>query len=116
MKLLLDENLSPKLVKPLASTYPDSVHVNDIGLTGRDDITVWQYARSHGFTIVSKDNDFRQMAFLQGPPPKVIWLAVGNAGTKAILQLLLDRATVVKEFHSALDESLLVLEFHAKQA
>ena len=36
--------------------------------------TSWAYARDHGYTIVSKDNDFRQYAFLYGPPPKVLWL------------------------------------------
>ena len=115
MKLLLDENLSPRLVKALALAYPDSTHVNDVGLKGRDDIAVWQYARTNGYTIVSKDNDFRQLAFLHGSPPKVIWLAVGNAGTKTILQLLLERAAIVKEFHSTKDESLLVLEMHSRQ-
>jgi predicted nuclease of predicted toxin-antitoxin system len=30
-----------------------------------------------------EDKDFRQRAFLFGPPPKVIWLDVGNAGTNA---------------------------------
>ena len=52
----------------------------------------------------------------QGAPPKVIWLAVGNAGTKTILQLLLERAAIVKEFHSAKEESLLVLELHSMRA
>lgn len=116
MKLLLDENLSPRLVKALAVTYPDSKHVNDIGLKGREDISVWEYARTHGYTLVSKDNDFRQLAFLRGAPPKVIWLAVGNAGTKAILQLLLERAAVMKEFHSAKEESLLVLKLQSRPA
>lgn len=41
----------------------------------------WDYAGFHGFVIVSKDNDFRQLSFLKGPPPKVVWLSIGNAGT-----------------------------------
>lgn len=48
------------------------------------DLQIWQYALEHGLTIVSKDNDFRQLSFLYGPPPKVIWLSVGNAGTDII--------------------------------
>ena len=36
------------------------------------------------FAIVSKDSDFREGSFAEGHPPKVIWLAVGNAGTAEI--------------------------------
>jgi predicted nuclease of predicted toxin-antitoxin system len=31
MKLLFDQNLSHRLVSALASEYPDSVHVRDVG-------------------------------------------------------------------------------------
>ena len=44
-------------------------------MRGATDAAIWTYARDHGYTIVSKDNDFRQYAFLYGPPPKVLWLA-----------------------------------------
>jgi len=35
MKLLFDENLSPKLVQALADIFPDSVHVDRIGSVRR---------------------------------------------------------------------------------
>jgi predicted nuclease of predicted toxin-antitoxin system len=34
MKLLFDENLSPKLPGLLTATFPDGKHVRDVGLTG----------------------------------------------------------------------------------
>ena len=34
MKLLLDENLSPKLVARLANCFPDSAHVDRLELGG----------------------------------------------------------------------------------
>lgn len=37
MKLLLDENLSFKLVRELADIYPDSAHVRHVGLVGAPD-------------------------------------------------------------------------------
>jgi predicted nuclease of predicted toxin-antitoxin system len=37
MKLLFDENLSPKLVGLLDDLYPNSVHVRDVGLKSADD-------------------------------------------------------------------------------
>lgn len=88
VKLLLDANLSYRLLRRLASVFPASQHVGRITLPSRTDHSVWDYAGFHDFMIVSKDNDFRQLSFLKGPPPKVIWLSIGNAGTDAIGDLL----------------------------
>ena len=60
--------------------------------------------------IVSKDNDFRQRAFLQGPPPKVIWLAVGNSGTTAISKLLQGHLEHIHSFCQEPESALLILE------
>jgi predicted nuclease of predicted toxin-antitoxin system len=84
MRLLFDENLSPRLVGLLHDPYRGSRHVEDLGLRGQSDRTIWDYARQNEYVIVSKDNDFRQLSFLLGPPPKVIWLSVGNAGTEEL--------------------------------
>lgn len=81
MKLLLDENLAPRLAAALSDLYPGSVHLRDCGLRGASDNDVWQYARANGFVIVSKDSDFSQRSSLLGSPPKVIWLRVGNCTT-----------------------------------
>lgn len=70
----------------------------------------WDYAAFHGLTIVSKDNDFRQLSFLYGPPPKVIWLSVGNAGTDVIEDLLESSRDRIKAFLDSLEEGLLVIE------
>jgi len=58
VKLLLDENISPRLTGVLADIYPGSAHLQDYGLGSADDMAVWQYAKDNGFTIVSKDSDF----------------------------------------------------------
>ena len=79
MKLLFDENLSPTLVRALEPEYPGSVHVRTLDLRGATDETIWELAREQSYVIFSKDNDFRQLSFLHGAPPKIIWLSVGNA-------------------------------------
>ena len=94
-KLLFDENLSFRLVELLAEPFPGSTHVNDAGLHGCPDGDVWTYAAVHGFVLVSKDNDFRQLSFLRGAPPKVVWLRVGNAPTKAVVDLLHSRMRIL---------------------
>ena len=81
MKLLFDENLSPKLISRLQAEYPGSSHVEFEGLSSRPDLTIWQHAREKTFSLVSKDDDFRSLSLVRGAPPKVIWLNLGNAST-----------------------------------
>ena len=109
MKLLFDENLSPRLPDFLHAEFPGSRHLRNVGLLGADDAGVWTLARRDGFAIVSKDNDFRQRSFLEGAPPKIIWLNVGNAGTLAIAELLRREHARILAFEADAESSLLVL-------
>jgi predicted nuclease of predicted toxin-antitoxin system len=109
VKLLFDENLSPHLVQRLAEPFPDSMHVDDVGLHGRADFEIWNWARDNGFAIASKDDDFRQLSFLNGAPPKVLWLSVGNAGTDSIAVLLGAERARIEAFASDPEDSVLIL-------
>lgn len=109
MKLLFDENLSHKLVAVLTSEFPDSAHVRDVGLRGAEDQRIWDYARTRGFTIVSKDTDFRERSYVEGFPPKIIWLDVGNRGTAEIAELLREEHARIERFGAAEDLSILIL-------
>lgn len=109
MTLLFDENLSPRLVQVLEPEYPGSAHVRTLGLRGATDGVIWERGRQESYAIVSKDNDFRQLSFLHGAPPKVIWLSVGNAGTEVILRFLRSRRTEIQAFEADAEASLLVL-------
>jgi predicted nuclease of predicted toxin-antitoxin system len=109
VKLLFDENLSPRLPRVLTSEYPDSAHVRDVGLLGATDVQIWEFARLHGFVIVSKDTDFRERSNILGAPPKIIWLAVGNAGTMAIAYILRRELQTVESFTADVEASVLVL-------
>src|SRR5438067_1956802 len=107
MSLLFDQNLSRRLVGLLATEYPGSEHVEGAGLLGADDLTVWNYAAGRSLIVVSKDSDFRHLALLRGPPPKVIWLRVGNGPTAAVEALLRARVADVQVF--AVDPALALL-------
>ena len=98
MKLLLDHNLSPKLVHLLADVYPECTHVHDIGMERASDTEVWRYAAEHGFTIVSKDSDFHQRSLLFGSPPKVVWLRIGNCSVAESAVALRERYIPVRRF------------------
>ena len=88
MKLLFDQNLSPRLATRLADLFPGSSHVYPLGLDQVLDVEVWDYARDNGFIMVSKDADFSELSLLHGHPPKLIWLRLGNCTTAQIERLL----------------------------
>lgn len=109
MPLLLDQNLAPQLVRRLADLYPGSTHVRELGLAAADDEQVWRHAAAHGFAIVTKDDDFRQRSFLQGAPPKVIWVRLGNCRTDEVEAVLRARREDVAAFVADPTAALLVL-------
>ncbi len=109
MKLLLDENLSHTLVKSLSDLYPDSSHVRDCSLKNADDAKVWEYAKVNDMVVVSKDADFKERALLEGPPPKFIWIRLGNCSTRDIEALLRNNSIIIHDFHADPSESLLTI-------
>jgi predicted nuclease of predicted toxin-antitoxin system len=88
MKLLFEQNLSPKLASFFSLTYKGSKHLTEISLDNVTDSIVWGYAKNMDFTIVTKDNDFNNLVTLFGFPPKVIWIRRGNCSTSEIKELL----------------------------
>ena len=109
MKLFFDENVSHRLVGMLANEFPGSAHVRDVGLRAAEDSHIWDHARMHGLPIVSKDTDFRERSYVEGFPPKIIWLDVGNAGTAAIAELLRRERRRIEFFEGQDETSLLIL-------
>ncbi len=98
MKLLFDENLSPSLVERLEDILTGSVHVRDVGLKSADDPIVWQYALDNGLMIVSKDSDMHDRSLLQGFPPKVVWIRLGNCSTRDVEELVRREFEALNQF------------------
>ena len=109
MKLLLDQNLSPRLVRQLSDLYLDSTHVADIGLDRALDRDLWNYARQHHYIIVTKDVDFSELSLVLGFPPRVIWIRRGNCSTKDIEKMLRDNYGSVKAMSEDPDIGILEL-------
>lgn len=110
MKLLLDENLSRRLVGRLAELYPGSAHVVEYDLLARPDREIWGFAQREGFIIVSTDADFYELATTLGAPPKVIWLRRWRHPTRDAELVLRRDAIRVTEFAADPDLSILVLD------
>ena len=110
MKLLLDQNISHRLVKSLVQFYPDTTQVSLLGMDRSDDVVIWEMAREEGYAIVTLDADFYEYSLLRGGPPLVIWLKCGNQPKSVILRRLLDRRHEIES--AALDSNIWCIEIY----
>jgi prepilin-type N-terminal cleavage/methylation domain-containing protein len=97
MKLLLDENLSRRLVPFLQTEFPDSSQVALIGLERATNLEIWDYARQHGYVIVARDADFEELSTVHGCPPHDIWIRGENMSKATVLNLLLANRGVIED-------------------
>jgi predicted nuclease of predicted toxin-antitoxin system len=109
VKLLFDENLSPRLVDLLEDIYPGPLHVHDCGFGAKADSSIWEFAERQGLTIVTKDSDFRNKSLLRGSPPKVIWLSTHNCSTAYVEFLIRASSTLIGRFALQDNEACLIL-------
>ena len=98
MKLLLDQNLSPRLVNILKGDFDVMIHVSSLEMSQAADLVIWDYANANGFIIVTKDKDFLERSALMGHPPKIIHIRLGNCSVKNIVDLLVSQLSQIKAF------------------
>jgi predicted nuclease of predicted toxin-antitoxin system len=109
MKLLLDENLSPALLIVLRALSVACTHVAREGLLSADDREIWAFAVREGYTIVTKDRDFHQLALVKGAPPQVVRLAIGNQSLATTQRILCAHLELIRAFVTAADRAVLVI-------
>ncbi len=80
-----------------------------MGFPNVPDIAIWNYARDHGFAIVSKDSDFQQLSFLYGAPTKVVWIRRGNCSVSESEEILNLNAELLASFQADEEAAFLVL-------
>jgi len=109
MKLLLDANISWKLIPILEEHFGECIHVDDIpGLEfPASDTEIWQYAKDNGYAIITRDNDFNNLIAVRGFPPKIIWLRTGNCSRKFTADLLISSKQVIQELLKSKKDGLL---------
>jgi len=84
-------------------------------LGSTDEAAIWDYAKTSGFTIVSKDSDFEERSVLSGAPPKLIWVGTRNCTTSEIERLLRAAFPLVTRFIQEDHETCLILGHQQKQ-
>jgi len=109
MKLLLDANLSWRLVPILKEHFGECVHVDsipDLDFPAKD-TKIWQWAKDNGYCIVTQDNDFNNLISIRGFPPKIVWLKTGNCSIKITADILVRSKQAIKELLSSKEYGLL---------
>ena len=109
MKIILDANLSYRLVKKLTDDFPECLHVSKTGLPiPASDVAIWDWAKINGYVIVvSNDEDFRFLLERFGSPPKVILLKTGNKSTEQIATILRQNKSGIVDLAESNDTDLL---------
>ena len=79
----------------MADLFPESQHVYSLGLARASDREICDFARQHGFAVVTKDADFEDLALVLGSPPKVVWIRRGNCSTKELASLLRQQSDAI---------------------
>ena len=75
MNLLVDANLSPRLVTLLEAAGVEATHVGELGLLQATDVDIIERARHDGYVIVTADSDFAMILVLTAAiGPSVIHL------------------------------------------
>jgi predicted nuclease of predicted toxin-antitoxin system len=100
LKLLVDDNISWRLVKALDEFFPGSKHIRTIPelVPPAKDQEIWDYALRNHFIILTNDDDFYKLAITRKNAPKVIVLRKGNSSTANLLKLLIQKIPEVERF------------------
>lgn len=107
MKLLFDQNISPKIVALLDAQFSGSKQVVELGLENASDSVIFEFAKNNFFSIVTFDSDFVDLSVVKGTPPKIIWLRTGNLTTSSISELLLRNILNIQNFLESEDVGIL---------
>jgi predicted nuclease of predicted toxin-antitoxin system len=109
LKLLLDQNLSRKLVPAIDVLFPGTSHVAYLGLERSDDAAIRRYAQENGFVLATKNTDMVDLCIVKGAPPKIVWLRVGNCPTAVIRDLLGRNEERIRQFEAEEERVVLSL-------
>jgi predicted nuclease of predicted toxin-antitoxin system len=98
MRLLLDENISWRLVSYLRSHCAVVLHVRDTQLNNSPDTSIWRYAKQHGYDVITKDEDFLRLVLAEGFPPRVVAVQNAQVPVAKLAEFMLARLPQIESF------------------
>ncbi|MCE7058911.1 DUF5615 family PIN-like protein [Dyadobacter sp. CY343] len=99
MKLLIDQNISHRIVQQIGDVFTSIYHIRDFNLINADDHEIFISARQNVFdAVITIDDDFVKLLNLFSSPPKIIWVRTGNCSTWALSEILISKFDSIKLF------------------
>ena len=109
MKILIDQNISHRVIPHIQAEFQNVEHVRNLGLTDANDFQIFQFARKNQFDVIfTLDEDFNNLQLEHSIPPKIVWFRVGNCSTTLLASIIIEKSEVIKNFCE--DASLRCLE------
>lgn len=111
MKLLLDQNISYRVGKLLRLQNLSIVHVSDEKQINKLDLAIFNFAKQNQFSaIITKDDDFNSIVTLNGFPPKIIHLKIGNVSNQQTVTIILLHLEKINTFIKNNEDAILEIE------
>ena len=109
MKLLLDANLSWRMILILQQHFTACYHVDHIKELNAPakDSEIWQYAKENNLIIITNDEDYVDLINLKGFPPKVVLFKTGNQSRLFISNFLIQRKNEIQVLVESKESGLL---------
>ncbi|NBB23297.1 hypothetical protein GVN20_28355 [Runella sp. CRIBMP] len=99
MKVLIDQNISYRIVPRLAHLFEELVHIKSLGWIDWNDYDIFINARQQGYTaVITLDEDFNILLLEHGMPPKIIWLKTGNCSTQVLSEIIISKIEIINSF------------------
>jgi predicted nuclease of predicted toxin-antitoxin system len=87
MNFLVDAQLPPALARLIISLGHEAIHVEEAGILLSTDQAIWNYAVANIQTIITKDEDFKNILLLTTAQTiPVVWVRIGNCSNAALVQ------------------------------
>lgn len=99
MKIVIDQNISFRIIQHINHLFADVAHIRTLGWTDAPDIVIFRNAKQQGFdAILTLDEDFDNIILENSPPPKILWLRVRSCSTSHLAQIIVNKIEVINEF------------------
>ncbi len=101
MRFLIDAQLPPALAGVLTAQGHEAEHVEELGLRDAKDSFIWNYAMRNHAVILTKDEDFADWFRRRHNGPIIVWLRIGNAINRVLLDWFLPNLpTILRRIQS----------------
>lgn len=90
MIIWIDAQLSPALAEWINEEFPwnEAYALRQLGMRDASDKQIFEQALKEGAKVMTKDDDFLQLAHDKGDGPKIIWVTCGNTSSQKMKRIL----------------------------